>query len=127
MARRRRQRQSPDAMSHSSLDDSLFREWSLPTPETVLSEVEDRRRFNPDDFSFTAYEVDGRRAGPLVVPPSRSLFNALAYPSARVRFEVPDRTIVCVRRKERREVFFAKKLKRGRGGGRRTKWSDVQC
>ena len=38
------------------------------------------------------------------------------------------RAAVCVRRKERREVLFAKKRMRGRGGSRHRSWrSDVKC
>lgn len=38
------------------------------------------------------------------------------------------RAAVCVRRKERREVLFAMKRMRGRGGSRRRTWrSDLKC
>jgi len=37
-------------------------------------------------------------------------------------FSAPAETLVCVRRKTRREVIFAKR-KNGRGGQRRAKWS----
>lgn len=129
MARRGRRRNNtilPDAMPHASLDGSLFRDLT-PFGRELVS-IEDHRRFDPDAFSFTVHEVDGRRAGPLkVARPSKLLSNALRYPSARVQFALPEKTIVCVRRKQRREVFFAKRLKRGRGGGRRTRWSEVKC
>lgn len=45
-----------------------------------------------------------------------------------VRFAVPEDVLVCVRRKTRREVIFART---GGGGGmrrgRRGRWSDVSC
>lgn len=47
-----------------------------------------------------------------------------------VAFEVPKRTVVCVRRKVRREVMFAKR-RTGKGSSRsyrhRSQWSDVRC
>lgn len=39
-----------------------------------------------------------------------------------IAFSAPAETLVCVRRKTRREVIFAKK-RNGRGGQRRAKWS----
>lgn len=131
MARRGRRRNHtilPDAIAPGSLDESLFGDLT-PSSQPDLVSIEDHRRFNPDlDWGSTLHTIDARRIEPLqVARPSKLLRNALRYPHHRVRFAAPAKTIVCVRRKQRREVFFAKNLKRGRGGGRRTKWSSVQC
>lgn len=132
MARgRRRTNYTPDAIISQSLDDSLLREltpWpSLPV--SPLTEIEDRRQFHPDGFFRAWHEVDGRRGDQLQVKPSKMLRNAMQYMSSKVQFRNPDKTIVCVRRKSRREVLFAKR-KAGGGSRRRPRrnWlSDVSC
>lgn len=134
MARRGRRRNqdhytAPDAIAFRSLDESLLGDW---TPRTVspLGDVEDRRRFHPDDYFQSWHETDGRMGGPLqVARPSKILKRAMRYMSSQVQFAAPEKTIVCVRRKARKEVLHALK-KTGRGGNKPPKrnWlSDVKC
>lgn len=89
--------------------------------------VEDRRLYDPRRSFRPARMVDGRKAGPLVA--GRSPSGRPAFLSPRVEFPDPKRTLVCVRRQERKEVLFAKKLtRRGSGGGKRRTWlSDIVC
>jgi len=46
-----------------------------------------------------------------------------------IAFSAPAETLVCIRRKRRKQVLFAKR-KTGKGGQRRprrSRWSDVKC
>lgn len=100
----------------------------LVSPPRTLSPEGDRRRFYPDTGVMrkefrrpsipVSSRVDVRR---LVISPFGPLKQA-------VRFAVPKRVRLCVKRKERREVLLAK----GKGGGnhrkpRRTEYSSVRC
>lgn len=95
---------------------------------TDLRPIEDRRTFYPARFSEPARSLP-RSAARLVVRPKVSSRTQprLMVPSA-VTFAAPKRVVLCVRRKRRREVLFA----RGKGGGghrrpRRNQFSDVEC
>lgn len=99
----------------------------LAEPRATFPEIEDGRRFDPDAFGFsTPMTSDARPAAPPVIPRARP---GAQYPSHRIAFQAPKKTLVCVRRKERREVLFAKR-KSGGGSRRRPhrRWySDIKC
>lgn len=95
--------------------------------QSFLSEVQDRRRFDPDRHAV-ARTVSGARhrlravpgrAGPVMV----TLGN-------RIAFHAPEKMIVCRRRAMRREVMFATK-RAGQGARqqvRKRNWmSDIDC
>lgn len=91
-----------------------------------LIEVEDLRRFHPTPLFRPSMSIV--QAKPSIdVKPSRLVRTAPL--SARAAFDEPHKVVVCVRRKVRREVLFAKR-KTGRGARspkRRNLWSDVKC
>lgn len=92
----------------------------------ALPEVDDGRRYHPDLFA-PLRQTDGTRAAPLRVtkkPFKRQLPFGL-------QFAVPEKTVVCVRRKQRKEVLHALR-KTGSGRGRRKSprrnwYSGVRC
>lgn len=94
----------------------------LPVPQQTTSRqlVEDRRQFHPMRTVRPARTLRGT--------PARITVKSFADP--RWQFEHPRRVLVCVRRKERRQVMFA--LKRtGKGSRsrrrRRNYFSEVKC
>lgn len=112
------------------------------TPRIVLEPIEDRRRHHPLGYYRPARQVSGHPVRPLVVggAPARSssarpargarpnVVRRAPSISPTVRFDVPKRTIICIRRKRRREVIMAL----GKGGGRhrrpkRNYFSEVKC
>lgn len=114
--------------------------YSEPLGSLTLSELGDQRRFDFNAPEASARSTAGTPAriilGSVSHPPPMgggSVLRAPAVTSNRwapeaFRFAQPDNTLVCIRRKSRREVLFAKR-KRGRGGSRRrrTPYSDVRC
>lgn len=97
-----------------------------PLPSSAMRQVEDRREFHPSGRARSARLVDGRSAAIQVGRPSRSRPQALP---AGVRFSMPWRVMMCVRRKRRREVMFAKGKagRRGQRPPRRNYYSEVSC
>jgi hypothetical protein len=104
----------------------------LEPARSVWSEVEDRRFFEPEvpatPLSFRAPRLlSGLDAA--VVPkstPARPFKPPVDL--GKFQFADPLNVMICKRRHERREVWFAKKLKRrGGGGGKRNLWSEVEC
>lgn len=97
----------------------------LTSPRDVL-DLEDRRQYHPEDYYRPARSVTSEDRNVNVKTPAKKFSPALPFG---LQFAVPDRVAVCVRRKQRREVLFAK----GRGGGGRRKrphknWhSKVSC
>lgn len=86
-----------------------------------LREYQDRRTWSPGHYSPPV--VIGGKGARLSMP-SRP-FEGF---SPVIRFREPERTLVCVRRQQRREVMHA----RGKAGGRvsaprRREFSDVSC
>jgi len=79
--------------------------------------VDDRRRFHPLG--------DLRPPGAL----RKSARKLVGFKDFRLRFAVPELVVPCIKRKIRREVIFAKKLrKKGSGGSRRRNiWSEIKC
>jgi hypothetical protein len=97
--------------------------WDLGSSVPEPSLVEDRRRFYPGN-GYTGWEAAKRLSGakpflqatPLRTP-SRKSRPGRVYSPSRVAFEAPRTVVVCVRRKQRRQVLLAL----GRAGrGRRT-------
>lgn len=108
-----------------------------------LRPFEDRRTFHPARLLAAPVFLGGN-------PPARSIVSAASpaprraiqravgvarllensrFPTSRVRFAEASRVVICVRRKRRKEVLFARR-KAGRRGQRRPRrnlWSDVQC
>lgn len=92
-----------------------------------LRELEDRRQWHPQPKHLRTPAVTRSGAARLQLskrPTSTRTANQL---SQRVAFASPKHVLVCLRRKIRREIFFALKLK-GRGGSRkRNPWSNYSC
>jgi len=92
----------------------------IPVPPIQLSDLGDARRFQPDK----------RYAPPAAV--RRSAARVKAYsggPVHGLRFADPKLVALCLRRKRRREVIFAKnKQKKGSGARKRNNfWSRISC
>lgn len=117
MSRRGRSRRSETPIADATFQPpirSLAPLFSdLASPLGPLSEVEDRRTFHPLDDFRPAMEIGGTRTGPRQV--KKSFKPQLPFG---LQFAVPEKTVVCVRRKTRREVIFAKR-KQGGGRGRK--------
>lgn len=130
MARRRskRQRRASEAPIVRPLAVRLLRPLAPPSlPRHPRSEIEDRRTHHPLGFFRPARQWSGHGVKPHVVSPAKKFSPALPF---NVRFADPRKTLVCVRRKERREVIFAKnKMKRGAAARRRRRnwFSEVSC
>lgn len=104
-------------------------EDNLETPRRRrpnLRQVEDRRQWHPEG-PRRAPGARNRFAPRLVTPGWVPLGGDL--PTAKIGFADPLNVAVCVRRKQRREVLFAKH-KAGRRGQRRPKrnwFSNIKC
>lgn len=137
MAHGRSSRRDASDITSDPLSDPLFSTpFQIPEPVRLATpplssfvDIEDRRRYDPDPLR-SALSFFGMQAkiGDLrheVRQELRGMFRPPRYPV----FEDPRKALICARRKIRREIFFAKNLrrKRGRGGGRRNQWSDVYC
>lgn len=87
-----------------------------------LRPFEDRRSWWPSAFRPAAV-VGARAARRISVRPDRPFRDPV------VRFAVPRKVVLCLRRERRREVLFAMdKVRSGRGGSkRRNEWSAISC
>lgn len=98
-------------------------------PSDPLVEIEDRRSYHPERGSRPAlYSSRPRLVEKSKLPPRVARFRP-SQTQARLAFSDPENVVVCVRRKDRREVLFAKR-KTGRGGRRprRRSWmSQLSC
>lgn len=96
----------------------------LPSP-LVLSEIEDGRQFHPEFDSRPALTIGGSPTRTVARGKPARLFNV----SHRLGFDQPVHVVRCVRRKQRREVLFAKRRTRKGSGARRhrNQWSNVHC
>lgn len=129
MARRRRRSGERDdnSIATDTVLPSLSSFLSSPLPETVL-EVEDRRLWHPEPDLVQGLS---KLAPTVVAKPAKARPGGRTGPSPDVfKFAVPEKVAVCVRRKQRREVIFAK----GRAGKgakaryrRRNDRSNVSC
>lgn len=123
MARRRRDRDQPQR-DHISITRVL-----LPKPLTLLQSkpvsdprrLEDRRRYHPERRHQPAAAT--HRQARRLVPGTKP--NTLH----KIRFAIPNRVAICVRRKVRREVIHALRMAgRGSTGRRRRTWqSAISC
>ena len=90
--------------------------------QTRLQQAEDLRRI-PHEFRQDVYHLRDGRLAPVryeTIQPRMHWLPAQVHPY----FQRPERTVVCIRRKERRRVLFALQ-KTGKGGRRNRppKWS----
>lgn len=130
MARRRRRGSEipspPDAVFLRPLTPTaLLRDY---TPRSALAEVEDRRSYHPLSPHRPARLLDGNDVQPNVnKKPTGKFSRSLPFG---LNFADPKRTVICVRRSERKEVLHALK-KTGKGKGRRNprrgRFSDIGC
>lgn len=108
-----------------------FRATAVPTQD--LLQIEDRRTYWPGHLA-TQWEPAVRLSGSPArlqaaqKPVRASNVYRLGSPPSRILFKAPKRVLVCVRRRQRREVLLAL----GRGGGyhrppRRNVYSNVHC
>lgn len=84
-----------------------------------LTEIEDRRTFHPEGEARSARSLSGAANHRLMAP--------LHHASFQIGFEKPKQVLVCVRRKTRREVLFAKKKGNGGARKRRNYYSGIKC
>lgn len=90
-----------------------------------LPVIEDRRFFHPLQDVKPAATFSRRDQSRVVLSKPNRPFK---FPDV-LKFRVPKRVALCVRRKERKEVLHALgRLRSGRGGRkRRNYWSNVSC
>lgn len=95
----------------------------------VLSEVEDSRRWTPEASPGLEYTPSRRLDGsPARFKAGAATKVAVFSPTPVVAFSTPSRVVVCVRRKRRREVLFARGVGGGRvRPGRRSGTSGISC
>lgn len=136
MARRRRPKNTPGRDTFDIANLSLPRTLS---PSTLLSDIEDNRQYHPEGADRSPRLLSGNNYSISVGDRSTrsSLKKSLYGPfiasqtKAKIIFSEPDRTLVCLRRKQRKEILHAKR-KTGRGGrpkrSPRRNWkSDIAC
>lgn len=125
MARQRKSSTSGrDDISIANPLDSLFR---LPRFSPVnLSLFEDRRTYHPERAARPAFSLP-RMASRLVAREARG--RSGRQTKAPVAFADPNRVLVCVRRKRRKEVLHARGIAGSRGfrRPRRSFYSEVSC
>lgn len=138
MARNRRRREvstssltvSLPAVSRSSLSPILS------PSRSILREIEDRREYHPLQDARPARFMTGGPSHVTVKDRSygkqvyRDPFSGRSGTKAAISFVGPDGVLVCVRRKRRKEVLFAKR-RAGRSGKqrrhRRNWFSSISC
>lgn len=93
-----------------------------PSEPFSLTEIEDRRLYNPEGVLRSALDRGGQPSPARRIPQHDTRWSS-------VGFNNPKDVLICARRKERREVLFAtRRHRRGRGGSRRRNWwSNVRC
>lgn len=117
MGRRRRDRDQSEA--DAVLKQPLAKLLS-PTPPTLprpivsplinkLREIEDRREYHPEKKYRPVRQLSGHPVKSHVIKPAK-FKSQLPFG---LNFAVPKDTVVCIRRKRRKEVLFAK----GKAGG----------
>lgn len=132
---RKRERQA-ERVSHLSIASPRLSRPAYVNPYdrlyvAPLIEVEDRRSYHPLDFFRPAKMLSGHPVQPVNVNKTKTRgrpYFKMAVPSG-LRFAQPAKTVMCVRRKTRREVIIAKSFtKRGRGSPKRKNWySKIGC
>lgn len=129
MGKRSRTRES-SVYVRPNADLSWIARSTAPVRPFVVSllPVEDLRRYHPLGAARSVKVVTGHAVQPLrVARPGRPpRVHPQNVPSG-LAFAVPRKTVICIRRKRRREVLFAKNVRRGSGSRRRNFWSDIRC
>ena len=98
------------------------------SPSHSMREIEDLRSV-PDEFRETRFlTLAGRPAGIVYVPEQSGTTHASplrdVLPAMYARFQNPSRTLVCIRRKNRRRVLFAmRKMAKSNRRFKRPVWS----
>lgn len=94
-----------------------------------LSSIQDFRTFDFAPASRPALLFTGGKASVRAAPARSGSSRSRALLPSKIMFASPDRVIVCVRRKKRREVLFAKRRTgRGSRGPRRfNRFSQIRC
>lgn len=98
-------------------------------PRLELRPFEDRRLFHPLQVFRPALTFTRRASARVVLSrPQGRPFSSFSSPDV-LRFAVPRDVVMCVRRQDRREVLFAKRLMRSGGGSKkhRNYWSAISC
>lgn len=105
------------------------------SPLADLLAIEDRRQWHPEEPFEPARSARSLSDSFVVADPVRPTKRQapgrpLSISADVFRFKVPDNVAVCIRRKERREVLFAKR-KTGKGSRkrfrRRNYYTEVSC
>lgn len=102
-----------------------------------LTELQDRRAFNPEDVYASPRSIQGTRSrirsSRVVAATAQSSPNRARMPKMRFKvtyaFQSPKRVLVCIRRRARKEVLHALK-KTGRRGQRSPRfnyYSSIRC
>jgi len=111
--------------NHRLPTSSPTRQWDL---SDYLLSIEDRRTSHPDGpvrapRSTRAFHVNYQLAAP-----RQNKSNPWDVPSG-IQFEDPSRVLICIRRKQRKEVLHALKKtgKSGQKRPRRNHYSEVLC
>lgn len=97
-------------------------------PTVRLTQIQDLRAFDPEPELSPARDILGRIASVTGTTPKKQTRGRSRVPF-QLAFKAPKQTLVCIRRKTRKQVLFAKR-KTGKGGQRRarwSKWSSVKC
>ena len=91
----------------------------------TLRDIEDRRTFHPEGQKRPARSLN--RSQHRLVLPDKKTSPSLPH---RVQFDAPKKVLICIRRKQRKEVLFAKR-KTGKGARarrhRRSYFSEITC
>ena len=138
MARRNRNRRR---VASANAKRSLPSSYRDTLPRSTVFDVknqlflfEDRRSFNPESIYAPARSFSKTRHR-LIIPrvakaPARGRPKQLElFPPAHIGFRAPEKVLICVRRKMRKEVMFAtgKAGKAGQKKPRRNEYSEVHC
>lgn len=124
MAKRRRREVSTPTPSLTVRLSPSARPLVAPSPSrTILQDIEDRRTFHPLGNARPArFSTGGPSHLTTKDRPAHDRFAGIrkfnSGTKAAVVFAAPDNVAICVRRKSRREVLFAKR-RAGKGGARR--------
>lgn len=134
MAKGNRQQSQTTRDSYSSISnlglrlDTLYNQ--LPTYNTsYLSTIEDRRTYHPAGIYRNARSFNNSYHTLIIPKRKPSNIKKYSYPTHTIGFKQPDKVLICVRRKQRREILFAKN-KTGRGGQKRphySYYSTIHC
>lgn len=101
---------------------------SRPKMVSPLTLIEDRRSYDFEPATRPARLFSGSVASMVATPKiiKGKIRNPASVPY-QIAFAAPRETLICVRRKMRREVLHALRRKGKGGRGRRGKWSNVKC